>query len=663
MPTRPRQHQLEELSRRAFEAALPPVWLHRRLDPDYGLDETVDIFDEEERATGLSFHAQLKATDEPELAVALGSVRFSREKADYYTSLALPVLIVLFHAPTERLFVRWFHAYNPHVAIRGDSAPPRKTVRFQFSEADEWKHATSVELEAGVRAFNVFRSPELPLPLRFSLSTDSVPGQDPYRHVFALRAVLKPVAGLVAVDAGTPAAGQPFITLSPIGSVVSLADVASVTLDHDAAALDDPSSHAADIAVLIATVLARVGQSNLAAQIGAATAVTSRGILDFEVAFTLAGAMTRSRRVLEALHLSDALDERGQGDRPEEDARIAASIIQTAVLAHDDGLSAEERRLAVEVGERTLKRAEQRGDRAAAGAASYNLAMLHKSGREADLAIAAFRRAAELDPTYLERPYFHSDFAGVLFESGASADAAEHYGQALAGGEEGLGRALYADALLFSGRYAEAQEQLDRYVEADLGPAGAEWRLKQRVLPRIRATGGDTQEREPEEAEALAERVAFTGASGELSVEEAEELITSALELDACCAEAWFRRALLELGTSGDPGTALESAIISAVLHRYAIGAWRNAVRLAREAGESEQLVADLLRTGYRFNGEDFVDQLTEAVSQGDESSDMLPILDAAMNEVDEAGRRAGFIMRIPGTGGEMTEFAFEPEP
>jgi tetratricopeptide (TPR) repeat protein len=436
-----------------------------------------------------------------------------------------------------------------------------------------------------------------------------------------------------------------------------------VTLDHDEAALDDPSAHAADIAVVIATVLARVGQSNLAAQVAAATAGSSRVILDFEVAFTLVGAMTRSHRVMEALHLSDALDERGQVDGPEEDARIAASIIQTAVLAHDDALSVEERRLAVEVAERTLRRAEERGDRAAARAASYNLAMLHKSGRDAEPAIAAFRRAAEIDATYLERPYFHSDFAGVLFESGYFAEAAEHYGQALAGGEEGLGRALYADALLFSGRYAEAQQQLDRYVEADLGPPGAEWRLKQRVLPRIRSTGGETQERAPEDAETLAERVDFTGARGDLSVEEAEQLIASALELDACCAEAWFRRALLELGANGDPGTALESAIISAVLHRYAIGAWRNAVRLAQEAGQPEDLVADLLRTGYRFNGEDFVRELTDAVSQGDESADMLPILDVAMNEVDEATRRAGFVMRIPDAGGEMTEFAFEPEP
>ena len=51
----------------------------RRLVPDYGLDYTVEIFDEARQSTPYSFHAQLKATDEADLKQALGSVRFKRE--------------------------------------------------------------------------------------------------------------------------------------------------------------------------------------------------------------------------------------------------------------------------------------------------------------------------------------------------------------------------------------------------------------------------------------------------------------------------------------------------------------------------------------------------------------------------------------------------------
>lgn len=668
MPKRPREHELEELSRRAFADALPPGWVHRSLNPDYGLDETVETFDAEGVATGLSFHAQLKATDELNLSVALKSIRFRRELTDYYRSLALPVLVVLFHAPTERLFARWFHAYNPHVAIRGEPPPVTKTVGFQLSEPDEWTSSTPNDLEAGVRGFVAFRSPELPLPLSFSLSMAADGGGESlHRHLFALRAVLKPVADLVTIEAAAPAAGRPSISLSASTTVVSLADVATVTLEHDASARDDAAAFASNVAVAIATVLARVGQSNLAAEIGAATAAASRTILDYDVAFTLAGAMSRARRVMEALRLADALDARGQSanaaEDDEEDARIVAFVIQTVAQARASRLNAEERRMAVEVCERILGRAEARGDVSAAGAASYNLAMLHRGGHEPKPAIAAFRRTTELDPSYASRAYFHSDFAGVLFESGAFGEAAEHYECALALGASGLDQALFADALLFSGRYADAEKQLDEYVPTDTGPEGAEWRLKQRLLRRIRVRAGDSQARAAEDALALAERVDFTGARGDMSIAQAQELIARALDLDALCAEAWFRQSLFELGKREDPRDGFDSALTSAVLHRYVTGPWINAVMLARAAGESDELMADLLRTAYRFNGDAFVSEIVRSVHDHEGSDDvgLLSQLDAVVIEVDRELLQEGFVMRVPDGEGTMVEFSFEP--
>lgn len=666
MPKRPREHELEELSRRAFADALPARWVHRPLNPDYGLDETVEIFEANGNATGLSFHVQLKATDEPDLAVALRSIRFRRELTEYYRSLALPVSVVLYHAPTGRLFARWFHAYNPHVAIRGAPPPVTKTVRFEMSERDEWGASTPDDLAAGARGFVAFRSPELPLPLRFSVSHDGDADEGTvYRYVFALRAALNPVADLISVEAAAPAAGQPSIVIGTAATVVSLADVASVTLDHDAAGSHDPAALASNIAVAIATVLAHVGQPNLAAQVGAATAGSSDTILDAEVAFTLAGAMARSRRLMDALHLADALDARRQGeDDGEEDARVAAFVIQTVAQSRTSRLNAEERRLATEVGEHIMERAEARGDGSAAGAAAYNLAMLHRGGRDAERAIAAFRRAVEIDPSYDDRAYFHSDLAGVLFESGEFAEAAEHYGKAVAMGADQLRTALHADALLFSGRYAEAQELLDQYLASDVGPERAEWRLKRRILPRIRALAGDAQERLTAKALDLAESVDFTGAKGDMPIEEAEAVVAEALRMDALCAEAWFRQGLLALNERDEPGDGLEPAIISAVLYRVAIGAWLNAVMLARAADAPEEVVADVLRTAYRFNGDAFVDELVQAVSQhhGADDPALLALVNTVVVEVDAAMRDEAFVMRLPGEGGDMIEFAFGPD-
>ena len=46
MPNRPRSHQVSDESRRAFETALPGQWVPRVQQPDYGIDEEVEIFDE-----------------------------------------------------------------------------------------------------------------------------------------------------------------------------------------------------------------------------------------------------------------------------------------------------------------------------------------------------------------------------------------------------------------------------------------------------------------------------------------------------------------------------------------------------------------------------------------------------------------------------------------
>ena len=60
-PIRSQSHQLEELSKRFFQEALPRNWVSEKSANDYGVDLRVDLF-EGERATGLELLVQLKAT-------------------------------------------------------------------------------------------------------------------------------------------------------------------------------------------------------------------------------------------------------------------------------------------------------------------------------------------------------------------------------------------------------------------------------------------------------------------------------------------------------------------------------------------------------------------------------------------------------------------------
>jgi len=61
-PVRPQAHNLEELSERFLEQALPRNWTSEKPEADYGVDLRIDIF-EGEYPTGLELLIQLKASE------------------------------------------------------------------------------------------------------------------------------------------------------------------------------------------------------------------------------------------------------------------------------------------------------------------------------------------------------------------------------------------------------------------------------------------------------------------------------------------------------------------------------------------------------------------------------------------------------------------------
>ncbi len=166
MPQRPRTHVVETESRRAFRNLLPSEWVPRVVEPDYGIDEVVEVF-EGNNATGLSFYVQIRATDDTDLKRALAA-RFRLEQLNYFAAQDLPVLIVRFHAPSGRLYGRWFHRLE--VDTTAD------TVTIRFSEGDHLGPESFSSYTAELRAVRSFRPPGITWPLRLELATS-----EPYR--------------------------------------------------------------------------------------------------------------------------------------------------------------------------------------------------------------------------------------------------------------------------------------------------------------------------------------------------------------------------------------------------------------------------------------------------------------------------------------------------
>ncbi|WP_027006800.1 DUF4365 domain-containing protein [Conexibacter woesei] len=636
---RPREHELETESRRAFDNALPVAWVGRDVTPDYGVDVAVEIFVHGAR-TGRTFNVQLKSTDEQDLASALrGGVRFDLPTVEYYKALPAPMLVVLYHSPTRQLYQQWLHAYDAVARGGKPLAPDAKTMGLRFVEADAWQDDTPEQLDAGVRGFNAFRSPALPLPLRVAVYADA--GVDDALSVtFGLREAVKPVTDLIAVEHRDEIAGdEPAVLLGQRSTRVTLADVASVTLPRDPDAPRSPT-FGPDLVLAIAVALANVGQTNIAAQLTTAVARTSAAIGDFGASIPLSSAMAHARRIREAIELADDLDA-----SDDDDIRLAGStfLVLTRMLAP---MSASEHQLAIEVTQRRLDRRLERGERANAGAEAYNIGMLQKGTRNSEAAVAAFERALELEPRYAERAYFHKDLGGALFEGQRFAEAATSYARAIELGATGMTGALYADALLLAGRYAEAEAQFDEYLRTHHGSEDAEWRLKRSIMPLVRASGGDAQERHPERADALAASIDLQ--DPRLTVEHALATALEALRADACCGEAWFRYMFAEPAARGVVGWEPEPTLAAAVLLRYARFAWLNAAITAEIA--EQDTIEDILQTAYRFEQDEFVRAYTEAIpAEVDVTvrNDRLHMLEQAIARQDELDRRPSFTMRF----------------
>ena len=100
MPKRRLTQRIEEESRRAFADALEERFLLRDDVPDFGIDGSVEEFDSEDKATGLRWFVELKATDEEELGDGLRR-SIPVEHADFYNSLSLPLLMVRYLAARD----------------------------------------------------------------------------------------------------------------------------------------------------------------------------------------------------------------------------------------------------------------------------------------------------------------------------------------------------------------------------------------------------------------------------------------------------------------------------------------------------------------------------------------------------------------------------------
>lgn len=612
--------------------------MYRREDPDYTIDGVVEEIGEDDNLTGLRFYVQLKATDEEDLKKAL-ALSLKLETRDYYRSLSLPVLMVLFHAPSETFYTRWINEDDPYHGGGG-----AKTFTFRWTATHAWDAARPVQLIADAKVFAELRSPNPPLPRPIHVVSDGAFGLSNIELLYAFQETAERCRDVIEVRSGAPSDGAAWIEVSDREVAVNLAKVNGAVLhlpdDYDPGQLGEKL--AIDGLLMMGPALANVEQFEIASRVIVALAPQSQLLSDSGMAAALQGIMAAARRVRESLELAEELD------CSNADPICEASIFFTLpALQHQESLSKAERDLHKKTLRRRIIRRRRAGDAQATARELVNLANLHRGRGEGRRAVRLYREAAEADVEYEGRAHYWREFGGVLWMDRQYERAADAYRRAIELGTDPLAEALYADCLMFAGRYAEARDLFGRF-NASHPELAAEYRLKKVALDVIvDAMDIKIQSRDIDGAVKASPRVEDTTP---------EAVIKGSLEQlrhDALWPSAWFNIGVAE-GRRNSQAKALLAFIAgTTMMPEFDLEQWTHAAFYAWNLDEQE-LLRDILLTARQRTGAPI---LRAFVKFGREQKEDFPrekLLAAAESIWDEAppARRSGYTIRILSTEG-----------
>lgn len=573
MPKRPRQHQLETESRIAFRSRLPSRWVMRDLDQDYGIDAQVEIFDKDDLATGLTFLVQLKSTDREPLE-SPPVIRFSRDKAEYYWSLDLPVLIVLYHSPTDRIFIKWVHSWDTHNETKTEIS-----CTFTFEPNSEWKDSNSDEIIATLTELRIIRSPRLAKPFIVDIICPQLQVHEfeLSEIVASLRANERKVGTWLQFSGpnSTSATSQTQLFLSDERLSVTLAGMHGTTFHTPEGYPGTRAELVHDIFVAIGLALHWHGHSHEGAQLISEYVGGSKYIRSSESAVTAAQALAAGGRISNAIELFELLFE--VEETWELGFMCYHGISHYLFLPETpkvDRINAAQAltRVAHEIRESNPLQA---------ATVFYNAANIWRGLNEFRRSVRMYHRALQTWPEYGDRGYFNEELAGLLFELRRYHLSSSLYSKALEQEDTSGLRGRLADALFFAGKYDEATLLWENCSD------NAEWILKYECAKYLtQTTGLSNQTRDP-----LAAKV--------------QDDPAQALQLDALDPRAWWNHGHNKM-ESGDFTAATLSFLLSAFSSQVNKEALLNAIACAHRDKEAT-ILAGILAVGSRWFGHEFL--------------------------------------------------------
>lgn len=587
MPIRPQQHQLEDISRDEFSSLLPREWVVRDKNKDYGIDVEVEIFDSKGYSTGLVFWVQLKATESCKESDRK-KVPLAIETVDYYKSLDLPVLIARYSLEGNTFYVKWAHEVDFHPRKKGQKT---KTI----SCNDKLTKENALQLKDYLEKIKKIKQRKFNFPISVSIEIqcDTINKIDKWSLESQLKKELQKYSNLVVYKKDKSESLIQLI-ISSKDLNISFSGLTGCVIDNIHKCKSDIVPELTNTALLgVAVALTRLGSSELAANIVLHSDIKNYFLSYEKMALQLLPFILCTQYFDELVDI--ILEDMEYND---------SNLIE--LVTHGIGMmrnNSENSQLdCIEsLLKKTLIKYTNKGWDELLGIAHYNLANHYRYRGRFIKSLHHYIRTKRYESEYLNRDYYHRECASVLFELGRFSLSSKLYKNAIKLGNENRDKALYADALMYSGLYHQANTQLIDYLDNTDKP-NPEWQLKHVFLDSlIENSKIKEQRRQPKEA--------LNILNSKLEGKDRISNLEAALDLDNLCGLAWYN-----LGAHFNSESNIEASqlcyLSCALLQTWDIEAWVNAICLGFNDKTPISFIPLMIKTAYHYRDEDFLAEL-----------------------------------------------------
>jgi len=632
MPKRTRAHIIEDESRKHFNDLIPNYWVIRKPDPDYGIDSEIEIFDKDGNPTGLMFFVQLKATDDKNLSKAL-KLNFKKDTLRYYYDLDLPVLLARYHSPTKSIFIRWAHSVDLYYSV-----PDATTYTIRFSQDTQWKKDTPESIERYLKQLKEFKA-ILPLPIELILDCKVLFSNNtfPLRLESKLHELIKEQNLPVKLSSKSGNGNKLIatITIAPAEVKISILEKNTFTMHNlqGENGIYDEESLPYDLLTIIGCAFFLTGRKNIASQILTENLPYSTLIKSINFLSLLSSFLGSEKDFQTAMSLIENTLSTNRESKTGYANNLFMLILSPVHLRFGCPKNFQKRFANILL--KLCEDAENEGEPEAAGINYYNLANAMRGSKHFSnkQIISWYKKAARLSKGYIKRGYYWSEIGGVLFNSSKFLCSSNFYKRAINIEEKPSTIALYADALMFSGRYHDSFEYFERYLSKESKPQH-EWILKKQLLENlIKLSGVKYQKRLKKEARELAKIDIKQATRDKNTAIKYTTKLEQIFKMDLLCPMMWANLANIYTYL-GDKEKAFFAAIAVCLIEPHNLEAWFASIMWGVEI--KSPIIGAMVFLAYEKNGEEFISFIMNQIEKMPHSIDskMTNTLKDLFNEI-----------------------------